>query len=440
MKLKQIGSLVMTAIMALNITACGSGTTDAVSSSTGSAGATGTSTSDKLTIWAWDESFNIVAANEAKKIFEANNPEVTVDVVTMAREDIIAKLNTSLASKSYTGLPDIVLIEDYNAPGYLQSYKDEFADLSSVVNPDAFAPFKAKVSDIDGSMYGVPFDSGVAATFYRVDLVEEAGYTKEDMNDLTWEKYIEIGQAVKEKTGVDMCTLDPSDIGQIRVMLQSAGSWYTDAEGNVTLANNAALEDAVETYKNMLDSGNVKQISSWDQFVGALNNGEVFSVVTGCWIAPSIKKEMEQSGKWAVAPVPRMGSNADSVNASSIGGSGWYVLKNVGNAELATKFLGETFATSEELINTLESEISLVSGVKIAKDTENAQKTDPFFNDEKVLENFLTWNEAVPAVEYGLHTYAIESLMTEAVQAYISGGDLKAILADYQTQAENAVA
>ena len=38
----------------------------------------------------------------------------------------------------------------------------------------------------------------------------------------------EIGKAVKEKTGKAMLTLDPSDIGQIRMMMQSAGTWYTD--------------------------------------------------------------------------------------------------------------------------------------------------------------------------------------------------------------------
>ena len=39
-----------------------------------------------------------------------------------------------------------------------------------------------------------------------------------------------------------MCTLDPSDIGQIRMMLQSAGAWYTDKDGKVTISNNQALK------------------------------------------------------------------------------------------------------------------------------------------------------------------------------------------------------
>ena len=68
---------------------------------------------DEITIWAWDESFNIKAANVAKEMYAETNPDVKVNVVTMAQDDIVAKLNTSLASGSYEGLPDIVLIEDY---------------------------------------------------------------------------------------------------------------------------------------------------------------------------------------------------------------------------------------------------------------------------------------------------------------------------------------
>ena len=129
---------------------------------------------DKLTIWAWDEAFNIKAAEVAKEMYAEKNPDVEIDIVTMAQDDIVTKLNTSLSSASYDGLPDIVLIEDYKAQGYLTSYQDEFADLSDIVKDGAFAEYKMAANQVDGKTYGVPFDSGVAATFYRKDLVEQA--------------------------------------------------------------------------------------------------------------------------------------------------------------------------------------------------------------------------------------------------------------------------
>lgn len=432
MKVKKFLAMTMASAMLMSMAACGS--TDNNNQS-----ASNTADENSITIWAWDEAFNIKAAQEAKDIYLKTNPDAEINIVTMAQDDIVAKLNTSLSSSSYEGLPNIVLIEDYKSQGYLTSYENEFADLSDVVNQDDFASYKTAVNQTNGKVYGVPFDSGVAATFYRTDIIEQAGYTTEDMKNLTWEKYIEIGKAVKEKTGKDLCTLDPSDIGQIRMMMQSAGAWYTDADGKVSVANNQALKDAIKIYKDMVDSGCIKQISDWDQFVGALNNSEVASVVTGCWIAPSIKMAEDQSGKWAVAEFPKMEANADSVNASSIGGAGWYVLKNVGNTELAKDFLKNTFASNVELMNSLADSITLVSTLNAAAEGENYSKPNEYFSGQELFGDFAKWTSEVPSVNYGLHTYAIEDLMTEAVQAIVGGADVDKTLNDYQTQIEAAI-
>lgn len=434
MKSKKILSLLLVSALCMGTVGCGS------SNDSGNKDKDTASNNKKITIWAWDESFNIKAANEAKEIYLKDNPDVDVEVVTMAQDDIVAKLNTNLASGSYEGLPDIVLIEDYKVQNYLTAYQDEFADLSSIASADDFAAFKTGVNVIDGKLYGIPFDSGVAATFYRTDLIEQAGYTKEDMENLTWDKYIEIGKAVKEKTGVSICTLDPSDLGQIRMMLQSAGSWYTDEDGNVDIANNQALKDAIQVYKNLVEADITKQSADWDQFVGAFNDGDVATVPTGCWISASIKNAEDQSGKWAVAAFPRMAANSDSVNASSCGGAGWYVLKNVGDYETAVDFLGKTFASDTDLMNQLASDIGLVSTLNAASTGSNYTAGDDFYGGQAVTGDLAKWNGDVPTVNYGLHTYAIEDIMTEAMQEILNGADIDSTLAKYQTQIEAAVA
>lgn len=432
MKKKRVLALMLAGAMMLGLAACGSSGGD----SAGDAAAD----DNTLTIWAWDEAFNIKAANEAAEIYKEANSDVEIEVVTMAQDDIVAKLNTSLSSGSYDGLPDIVLIEDYRIQGYLNAYADEFADLSDIASPDDFAEYKTGVNQKDGKMYGIPFDSGVAAVFYRTDYIEQAGYTAEDMQDLTWDKYIEIGKAVKEKTGKSMLTLDPSDIGQIRMMMQSAGVWYTDEEGSVDIADNQGLKDAIDTYKAIVDSGISETVSDWDQFVGAFNNGDVATVPTGCWISPSILGAEDQSGKWAVAPFPKMAQNADSVNASSIGGGGWYVLKNVGHEDLAKDFLKETFASSVDLMNQLATDINLVSTLKAASEAENYSKGVEFYGGQEIFKDFAEWTNEVPTVNYGENTYEIEDMMTEALQAILGGADVQQTLDQYQTQIESAVA
>lgn len=231
MKKRRILAALLSAAMVLSLAGCTKGGDDGASSSAGA----GNSTSNKLTIWAWDDTFNVKAANIAKEYYAKINPDVQVNVVSMSQDDIVVKLNTAFESGNTSGLPNIVLIEDYRIQNYLQSYPDQLSDLSDVVDSSKFMDYKLKTMTKDGKIYGVPFDSGVACVFYRTDLIEQAGYKKEDMQDLTWQEFIEIGKKVKEKTGKAMLSLDPNDLGLIRMMMQSAGKWYVDEDGKADI-------------------------------------------------------------------------------------------------------------------------------------------------------------------------------------------------------------
>lgn len=421
---KTIAILLMLALV-LSMTACGS-----------SAAPT---TDNVITVWAWDEAFNIRAIKDAAEMYKAINPDVTIEIVNMAQEDIVQKLNTSLASSTYEGLPEIVLIEDYRIQGYLRSFPDDFADMSSFAKPEDFAAFKTAVNTIDGKLYGIPFDSGVAAIFYRLDILEQAGYTEADMQDLTWEEFLKIGEDVKAATGLNLMTMDPSDVGQLRMMLQSANSWYTDAEGKVTVAGNQAMEDAINTYIELYTSDVVTEHVGWDKWIGGFNNGNVWTVTTGCWMSASVIAAEEQSGCWRIAPFPSMGRNANSVNASSCGGSGWYILKNVGDTEAALDFMKNTFGSSVELMDTLAESINLVSTLNAGAEAEYYSKGHEFYGGQEIFSDLAAWQKNVPAVNYGKDTYLIEDKVVEAVHAIIGGADMEATLADYQAQLEASI-
>ncbi len=434
MKLKKIMAVVITGMMAFSLMACGSSTSGGNSSSS-------KGKDDKtITVWTWDDTFNVPAVNAAKERYLKDHPDVTINVVSMAQDDIVQKLNTSLSSGTYDGLPNVVSIEDYRIQNYLQSYPGEIKDLSDKVDKSKFADFKLNSMMQGNKLYGVPFDSGVAALFYRTDLIEQAGYTKEDMQNLTWEKYIEIGKAVKAKTGKAMLTIDPSDLNQLRIMMQSAGSWYVKPDGKtVNIDGNEALKQAIVIYKQMVDAGITKQVSGWDAFVAAFQKGDVASVPNGCWISSSIQKAEDQSGKWAVAAIPRLGANPKSVNASNSGGSSWYVLDKVGNSDLAADFVTNTFASDNDLMNELVPKIGLVSTLKSASSSENYNKPVPFYGDQVVFKDMANWTTKVPAVNYGLYTYQLESVMAEGMQAIVNGADIDETLKNTQAQAEAAV-
>lgn len=438
MKGKRIAAVLLSAAMLASMAACGGGTANTSSAAANSQAAPSSAdnTAKKLTIWAWDDTFNVKAANEAKEVYAKSNPDVAVNVVSMAQNDIVAKMNTAFESGNMDGMPNIVLIEDYRIQNYLKSYPGVLSDLSDITKTDKFMDYKLKIMTQDNKVYGVPFDSGVACVFYRSDLIKQAGYKDSDMQNLTWDKFIEIGKAVKAKTGKAMINVDPNDLGIIRMMIQSAGKWYVDADGKADIANNAALKEALAIYKKMQTEGITITASGWDAGVAAANDSKVATAVMGCWYASSIKKAADQSGKWAVAPFPKMSNVSGSVNSSNCGGASWYVIDKVPGKDTAKDFLSKTFASDTDLLDSLCKDISLVSTYKDTASGKNVNTPDAFFNNQPIYKDWNDWTKNIPAVNYGTSTYDIESKMTEAVQSIVKGSSIDDTLKNTQTEVE----
>ncbi|GFH42722.1 ABC transporter substrate-binding protein [Lactococcus hodotermopsidis] len=427
MKLKKVIGLAAVALSVVTLAACSS-KSDSKSSAK----------DDKtVTVWAWDESFNVKAVNEAKKFYEDKDIEVKVSV--MSQDDIVQKLNTSFASGSKEGLPNIVLIEDYRVQSFLTAYEKSFSPLDDIVSEDDFSSYKFAVNKVGDKIYGVPFDSGVTGLFYRRDLLSEAGYSAEDLENITWEEYIKIGKDVKAKTGKALQFLDPSDLGLVRIIMQSAGAWYQGQDGKeVTIKDNDALKYGIKIYSELLKSGVVEQVSSWDAGVSAVQTGTSAAIPTGCWYSSSIQGGEEFSGKWGVAPIPTIkGSDA---HASSSGGSGWYLLKGISGEDKAKDFLKATFASNVDFMDDLAKEIGLVSTLNAAKEAPTYKEGVAYYDNQKVFEDFSKWSGEVPQVNYGQNTYAIETVMAEYVQRVLDGEDIDKVLKEAQTQVEAQVA
>lgn len=393
----------------------------------------GKSESNEIIAWAWDPKFNIAALELAEKAY--NQDDFDMKIIENAQNDIIQKLNAGLSSGTMKGMPNIVLIEDYRAQSFLQAYPEAFYPLDDYVNIDDFAEYKAAPSSHDGKQYGLPFDTGVTGLFLRTDYLEEASLSPEDFNDITWDELIELGKTIKEKTGKDLITLDPNDLGTIRLMIQTAGEWYLNEDGTTpNIANNEAIKEAFKIYKQLLDEKIAKVTSDWSQMVGALNNGDVAAQATGNWIIPSIMAEESQAGDWIVAPIPRLNIDG-AVNRSNLGGSSFYVL-NIDGKEKAAEFLGETFGKNIEFYEELIDQIGALGTFTAAASSETYQKENEYFSNQKIFHDFATWMDEIPVVNFGMHTYAIEDILVSEMQNYLNGQPLEDVLNNAQQQAE----
>ena len=390
----------------------------------------------EISVWVWDKAFNGDTMREAGALYTADHPDVTFNVDdTASQDDIRAKLQTQLLAGSTEGLPDIVLIQDDIAQKYLQSFPGAFEPLSDHIDMSVFAQYKVAAATHDGKSYSVPFDSGVTGLFYRSDFLEQAGFTAADLENITWDRLIEIGKEVKAKTGKPLLDLDLNDTGVIRMMMQSAGEWYFNEDGSLHITDNAALKKALETYAKLFQADLVKPVSGWAEYTGAFTSGEVAVVPVGVWITATIKANADQSGLWGVAPIPRLDMEG-AVNASNQGGSSWFVLSSSDNKEETIDFLKTVWAGNVDFYQDILIKRGAVGSLLAAREGEAFKASDDFFGGAPVWQNFSTWLSQVPSVDYGTFTAEVDSAVQAQVPGIIEGGDLDAALQAIHDQAQ----
>lgn len=377
----------------------------------------------EITVWCWDPNFNVAIMKEAGERYTKTHPDITFNIVDFAKADVEQKLQTSLSSGTTGALPDIVLIEDYGAQKYLQSFPGAFAALSDTVDYSGFAPYKVELMTMDGKVYGMPFDSGVTGLYYRKDYLETAGLKPEDMQNITWDRFIEIGQQVEAKSGKKMIAIDPNDAGLIRIVMQSAGQWYFNKDGSANIAGNAALKASLETVSKIMAANIHQPVAGWSDWVGAFASGDVASVVTGVWITGTVKAQADQSGKWGVAPIPALSIDG-ATHASNLGGSSWYVLEASEEKAEAIDFLNEIYAKDVDFYQTILQDRGAVGSLLGARGGAAYEAADAFFGGEKVWQNFSDWLAKVPSVNYGVFTNEVDSAVIAQLPAIIGGAPI----------------
>ena len=317
---------------------------------------------NKLTVWAWDQNFNIKSMQIAADQYAKDHEGFSVDIIETSSDDCQTKLTTAANAGDYSTLPDIVLMQDNSYQKYLKSYPDAFTDLKDInINWDDFGKLKQSYSMVDDTHYGVPFDNGAVINCLRTDLLEQAGYTVDDFTDITWSDYMEKAKVVLEKTGLPMLTAQAGSPDIIMEMLQSCGASLFNEDGTGNIAENDVLKKCVEIYAQMVADGTLVEVTDWDQYISSLNSSTVASTFNGCWIMASIQAAEDQAGKWAITNMPKLDDVENATNYSNNGGSSWAISSNTSHKDLAVDFLNATFAGSTELYDDVISKGALAT-------------------------------------------------------------------------------
>ncbi len=443
MKKKALSILLVGALVASMgaMAGCGSSSSSSSSTTTDGSAAAETTTSDgeaSLTIWCWDMSFNGASITAAAELYAAEVDETfTINLIEVLSDDCETNLITAASSGDLSTLPDICLMQDNSYQKYVTAYPEAFTDLTdSGIDFSQFASGKVAYSTVDGKNYGVPFDNGAVIGAYRIDILEEAGYTIDDLADLTWPEYIAIASDIKEKTGKYMISTDCSAPDIILEMLQSAGASMFNEDGTANIAGNEALIECIGYYVDMVEAGVLLQVNSWDEYISSITNSEVVGTINGCWIAATIMSTDGFSGLWDITNMPALVETAGATNYSNNGGSSWYITANCQNVDLAIDFLNYTFAGSVEFYETILPSTAAIATYIPAGDSDVYNEAQEFWNGNAIYATIVEYASKIPSNNTSALYYDARGYVGTAIQNIINGSDITSELQDAQDQTD----
>lgn len=152
----------------------------------------------------------------------------------------------------------------------------------------------------------------------------------------------------------------------------------------------------------------------------ALNNGDVATITSGCWIVPTITAQEDQSGLWRVTRMPRLNVEGGS-NYGNRGGSNWLVLKDSENAEIAADFLNEIYANDVEFYETILTDIGAIGAYIPAQSSDAYNQPVEYFGGEAIWANFAEWAKSVPPINVGVYSDEADSVLISNMPTVLDG-------------------
>lgn len=444
---KKLISMLLAGAMVLSLAACGGGGGNANGGSgdSGDGGSAqtegtdenaggGSSDDNTLTVAAWDPAFNISALKAAEADYQENvNKDFKLEIKEQSgSQDIETLVTTAASSGNYDTLPDMVLFQDHWIQQYVRDYPDAWQDVNDIdINWDDFYAEKIDYSTIEGKHYGVPLDGGTVISAYRVDLLEEAGYSIDDMKGITWEKFIEVGKAVKEKTGKALLCMNSDGNDLVYMMLQAEGvSQFKDGKPNIT--GNDTLKQIVQIIVDMTKEGVLLLPNSWSDYTdSAIQGDQVAGVINGNWIIPTIQKVEANSGKWEITTMPTLKGGE---GYASNGGSSLYITANCKKTDLAKDFLAYTFGKSTVTYDKALKDGGVVSTYIPAGKSEVYNEGVEFFNNTPIYAQISEMGSHVKIIEQSPYHYTCREKLGAAIINIVNGGDIDEELKNAEDQ------
>jgi lactose/L-arabinose transport system substrate-binding protein len=454
MKKKLLSMMLATALVTTSFVACGgssdtaattgddTATADAATEEEAPVELIGTSDDpNTLTVTAWDANFNIPALEAAAAAYQKENPDFKLEIQTVSgSSDVEQAVTLAGSSNDFSQLPDIVLFQDHYIQNYVANYPDAWQDLEGAdIDWSDFGAEKLSYSTIDGKHYGAPVDNGTCVFAYRIDILEQAGYTIDDVTGITWDRWLEIARDVKEKTGYALLSMDHSGDDLPYMMLQAEGqSQWKDGKPN--LVGNETFKKIIEVIVQGANDGTILLANGWTEYTdNTIKGDQVAGVFNGNWIIPTIESNEAASGKWEIITIPTLSGKE---GYASNGGSSLYITGNCEKVELAQAFLAYTFGGGEGAMDTYDNALrngGVITTCVSASKSDVYNEGVAFFNDQPIYTTVVEYGTHVPTIEQNDYHYTLRTSVGNLITNVQNGADIDAEIENAQSEVEFAM-
>jgi len=244
--------------------------------------------------------------------FEAENPDITVEVTTLPYADYGTAIQTDLAAGTESDVFDIEYANyaQYQANGVLAPIE--------VANPDAYKQSLLEAYATDGTQYALPSSFSDVVLYYNKDLFDAAGLDY-PTNGWTWADEKAAAEALTDKAAGVWGDHQPVSFYEYYKALAQNGGQFLAADGKSVAFNSP---EGIEAAHWLVDkSGTVMPTiedgqGTPDFDTNLFKDGKLAMLHTGIWIFGAVA---DVPFGWDIAVEPGNTTQASAVFSNALG-------------------------------------------------------------------------------------------------------------------------
>lgn len=337
---------------------------------------------DEVTIglWGFANNRDEWMQNLVEEIWSDAHPNVNVELSLTPYADLWPKLQAAFVAGA--GIPDMVDIEISAMGQFVRDAGSEpFAALNDLLGDqleDLSIPSATKPWTVRGNIYGIGNEVNPVLLYYRHDVFDELGLDIDAPG--TWEEFVNTLGGGAIDAGHGLFAIATQSWADFYVQFHQAGGEFFDADGNVQLDSDLAVE-ILSWQKAQLDSGVYVDRGSGDAHYALMNEGAFVTVWGAPWYQGFMKQNApELEGLWKMRYLPVWDEN--SYLTVPRGGTGMGITAASDNKEESWEFIRICNLTAEGSLLAFRR-MNLFPSYKPVWDREELLRTDDYFSGQK---------------------------------------------------------